>query len=96
MGKRKSPDLDSLSVGDSEDDLNDIFDMFGDEVDTIGYLQDEVSAKILNAIRAIDPDCADELENAIYYAISGERFGTGWSAHIKSKIIRPIQRKYRK
>ncbi len=90
--------METTGPGDlnSRSSLDDILDGLCDDIDAIGKTADDCLNERITAARKKNRECAEELEGIFEYLSSRCKYGRGWSAYIKSKAIRPIQRKYRK
>jgi hypothetical protein len=75
--------------------IQDILDALCQELDDFGYHQQLLINTRIDAVRRINPDCADELEREFQNLIAKGRYGVGASFYTKTSIIRPIQRKYK-
>ncbi len=75
--------------------IDNILDRLCNELDSLGYLAEEVINRHIDEVRKVNPNCADELEKSVYKLVSDERYGVGASHYAKTNVIRPIQRKYR-
>lgn len=93
----KGPYPGSSGAPRPDETIDDILDAYSNDLDDLGKEAYQRALTRIAALRKIDErDCADDLQDRLHDAINLQQYGTGWSAYIKDKVIRPIQRKYRK
>jgi len=90
----KQTKIANISCGDN--DANDIINNFCDKIDELALRQENCHNETIKNLRREYPEIADDIEKAFSCLRQNIQFGTPNAAYIKSEIIRPLQRKYKK